>query len=199
MNESLRIAVADDEPLMLHFFEDTLVRLGHQVVAAAENGKQLIELCRKQEPDMVITDVKMPLMDGLEAAAAIYEERPVPIVVVSAHHDPEFIQRAGDNHILAYLLKPIKDSDLGPAISIAIQRFAEFQALEQEASNLRQALDDRKVIERAKGILMKQAKLDEQAAFRRLQKLARDNNQKLVEVAKMIVVAVDAIRPNADD
>ena len=123
---------------------------------------------RATRPDLVITDIKMPDMDGIDAATQIYRERPIPVILVSAYHDPEFIRRAEADHILAYLVKPIKQADLEPAIALAMRRFEQFQALRKEAADLRQALEDRKVIERAKGILMKKAGLDEHDAFRRL-------------------------------
>lgn len=192
MNRSLRIAVAEDEPLMRKYLQETLTVLGHQVVALAETGRELVQQCLALNPDLVITDVRMPDMDGLDAAAAIYAKDLVPIIVVSAYHDPELIERAEKNHIIAYLVKPIKEENLGPAIAIAMRRFQEFQTTRQEANNLRQALEDRKMIERAKGILMKRTGLDEPNAFRRLQKLASDNNRKLVEVAQSIVMAEEA-------
>ena len=137
----------------------------------------------------MITDIKMPDMDGIDAATAIYRERPVPVILVSAFHEPDLIARAEDDHILGYLVKPIKQADLAPAIGLALRRFEQFEALRRETADLRQALDDRKVIERAKGVLMKRTGLDEQDAFRRLQKLASEESRKLVEIARMILVA----------
>ena len=137
----------------------------------------------------------MPDMDGIDAAAQIYRNAPVPVILVSAYHDPEFIRRAEADHILAYLVKPIKQADLEPAIGIAMRRFEQFQALRKETSDLKQALEDRKVIEKAKGILMKKAGLDEHDAFRRLQKLASDKNRKLIEIAQMILTAEEALEP----
>jgi AmiR/NasT family two-component response regulator len=190
----LRIAVADDEPDMQEYFQKILPRLGHEVVSVAENGRQLVEHCRALKPDLVITDIKMPEMDGIEAAEAIFHDRAVPVILVSAHHDAHLIDRAESNHILAYLVKPIKQADLEPAISIAVRRFRQFQAVHEEAASLRQALEDRKVIERAKGILMKHGGLDEAEAFRRLQKLASEKNLKLIEIATSIVTAAEAFR-----
>jgi AmiR/NasT family two-component response regulator len=192
MREKLRIAVADDEADMRDYFVRMLPRLGHEVVAVAEDGEELVELCRSALPDLVVTDIKMPDLDGIEAAARIYRERPVPVILVSAHHDPEFVERAEADHILAYLVKPIKQADLGPAIALAMRRFEQFEALRKESSDLRQALEDRKLIERAKGILMKRASLDEPEAFRRLQKTASERNLKLVEAARAIVTADEA-------
>jgi len=179
---------------MRDYFNKILPRLGHQVVAVAKNGHQLVEACRKQEPDLVITDIKMPEMDGIDAAQQIYQHRPIPVILVSAFHDPELIQRAEADHVLGYLVKPIKQADLEPTIALAMRRFAQFEELRREAADLRQALEDRKIIERAKGILMKKADLDEQAAFRRLQKLASEKNLKLVELANMILTAEEAIQ-----
>lgn len=193
MNQNLRIAIADDEADMRDYFQKILPALGHTVVSAARTGKELVEHCKKHRPDLVITDVKMPDMDGIDAAGQIYREMPIPVILVSAYHEPDLIARAEADHILAYLVKPIKQSDLEPAISLAMRRFAQFQALRQEAADLRQALADRKIIERAKGILMKRASLDEQDAFRRLQKLASEKNRKLVDIASMIVTADEAL------
>jgi response regulator NasT len=197
MNRSLRIAVADDEPDMRDYFRKILPRLGHQVVAVAETGRELVELCGQARPDLVITDIKMPDMDGIDAAVQIYRVLSVPIILVSAYHDPELIARAEADHILGYLVKPIKQSDLEPTIALAMRRFEQFEALRREAADLRQALEDRKVIERAKGVLMKKAGLDEQEAFRRLQKVAMDTNRRMIEVAQMILTAEEVFQPRA--
>lgn len=199
MNRSLRVAVADDEPRMRTYFEEILPRLGHTVVAVAQTGRDLLEQCRELKPDLVITDIRMPELDGLDAAAAIYRSHPVPIILVSAFHDAELIERAQRNHILAYLVKPIKQSDLEPAISIAMARFSQFAALREEAADLRQALEDRKIIERAKGILMRKAQLDEETAFRRLQKLATSKQRKLVDIAQTILTAEEAYQATAKE
>ena len=196
MSEPLRIAVADDEPDMRDYFAKILPRLGHQVVAQARDGRELVEQCRATRPDLVITDIKMPEMDGIDAAIAIYKDTPLPVILVSAFHDAELIERAEADHIMGYLVKPIKQADLGPVIALAMRRFEQFQELRKEASDLRQALEDRKIIERAKGLLMKKAGLDEASAFRRLQKLASDKNLKLVEVARILLTAEEAFLPS---
>jgi response regulator NasT len=134
-------------------------------------------------------------MDGIDAAARIYQERPVPVILVSAYHDQELIARAEADHILGYLVKPIKQTDLAPVIALAMRRFEQFETLQREAANLRQALEDRKVIERAKGILMKRGPMDEPEAFRRLQKMASERSSKLVEIARMIVITEQALQP----
>ncbi len=194
MVRPLKIAVADDEPDMRDYFATVLPRMGHEVVAVARNGEELIERSLATRPDLLILDIKMPEVDGLQAAARISEQEPVPAIVVSAYHDPELVERATRDHILAYLVKPVKQADLEAAIIIAMRRFEQFQELRRETTNLRQALDDRKLIERAKGIVMNRAGVDEQEAFRRLQKLASSKNLKLVEVARLMVAADEAIR-----
>jgi two-component system, response regulator PdtaR len=195
MNQSLRIGVADDELDMRDYFEKILPLLGHKVVAIAKDGRELVEMCAASRPDLVITDIKMADMDGIEAAARIYKNAPVPVILVSAHHDSEFIRRAEGDYILAYLVKPIKQADLEPAIGIAMRRFKQFDTYRKESSNLKQALEDRKVIEKAKGVLMKKAGLGEHDAFRRLQKLASDKNRKMIEIARIILTAEEALEP----
>lgn len=192
MSQSLRISVADDEADMRDYFQKILPLLGHEVVSVAATGKELVAHCQEHRPDLVITDIKMPDMDGIDAGNLIYENGPVPVILVSAYHDGDLIERAEADHILAYLVKPIKQADLEPAISIAMRRFEQFQALRKEATDAKQALADRKLIERAKGVLMKRAGLDENAAFRRMQKLASEKNKKLVEIAQIINTAEEA-------
>ena len=177
------------------FFERMLPMIGHKVVAVAETGRELIEHCRSLEPDLIITDIKMPDMDGIEASTIVCRHRPVPVILVSAYHDPELIRRAEADYVLAYLVKPIGQADLEPAIALAVRRFQQFEAVRKEASDLHQALADRKVIEQAKGILMKVAGTDEKDAFHRLQQLAAEKNQKLVEAAQNVVSMEKAFRP----
>jgi len=197
MSRALKIVVADDELDMRDYFQQILPLLGHQVLGVARTGRELVDLCAATHPDLVITDIKMPDMDGIDAATQIYHETPLPVILVSAYHDPELIARAEADHILGYLVKPIKQSDLEPTIALAMRRFEQFQELRKEAADLRQALEDRKVIERAKGLLMKKVGLDEQEAFRRLQKLAMDGNRRMVEVAQMILTAEEAFQPKS--
>jgi response regulator NasT len=188
----LRIAVADDEPDMRDFLQKLLTHLGHAVVAVAADGEDLVRQCRDTQPNLVITDLAMPRLDGLSAVRQITKERPIPVIVVSAYHDDELIRRALQEQVLAYLVKPIKAVDLPPAIALAMQRFREFEALHRQADDLRQAIEDRKLIERAKGTLMARAGLSEPDAFRRLQTLSNEKNLKMVEIARMIVTAEEA-------
>ncbi len=129
MSRPLRIAVADDEPDVLDYYQIILPRLGHEVVAAARSGRELIEQCRAARPDLVITDIQMPDMDGISAAAEVYRVAPVPIILASAHHSEELIRRAEAAPILAYLVKPVRAADFSPALAIAQRRFDELGAL----------------------------------------------------------------------
>lgn len=195
MTEPLKIAIADDEPEILADLAETLEELGHVVVIKACDGEELLNAFRVQEVDLVITDIKMPEMDGLAAIEAIRKIRPVPIVILTAFHDDELLSKALKEPVMAYLVKPIQVESLQTSIKLAAQRFKEFQALQDQADDLKQALEDRKVIERAKGILMERAQLSEPDAFRRLQMLSSQKNKKLVEVARDIVDADAAFRP----
>jgi AmiR/NasT family two-component response regulator len=194
MNHSLRIAVADDEPDMRDYLQKILPHLGHQVTSVARNGRELVQQCQTSSPDLVITDIKMPEMDGIDAAKEICRTKPIPVILVTAYEDPELIERAESNHVLAYLVKPVKQANLGPAITLAMRRFEQFQALAKEATDLRQSLENRKIIERAKGVVMKRIGVDEQEAFRRLNKLARDRNWKIADMAQKILVAEETFQ-----
>jgi response regulator NasT len=186
---SLRVAVADDESLIRRWFQDVLPDLGHEVVVVAENGRQLLEGCLGTRPGLVISDIKMPEMDGIDAALAISEQAPAPIILVSAFHDEDLIERASASHVMAYLIKPIGQADLETAIAVAVRRYQQIESLQKEAQQLRQSLEDRKTIEKAKGLLMKFAGLGEEEAFRQMQKMACDKNFKLIEVARKIIEA----------
>jgi response regulator NasT len=195
MTEPLRIAVADDEPRMREYYQEILTMLGHRVTCAAGSGQDLVRDCAAERPDLIITDIKMPGMDGIDAASQLCRDEPIPVILVSAYHDANLFERTKESHVLAYLVKPIKQADLAAAVAIVMQRFEQFRALRTEAGEARQALEDRKVIERAKGVIMKKAGLPEDQAFLRLQKMARDQNQKMVHVARMILNAEEAFKP----
>jgi AmiR/NasT family two-component response regulator len=193
-NHGLRIAVADDEPDMLMFFRELLPHLGHEVVAEAATGRDLVERCRGARPDLVITDVKMPDGDGLAAAAEVNRDGQVPVILVTAHHDGDVLAGTAADYIMSYLAKPVKPVDLQAAVHLAMLRFGHFQALAKEAADLRKALEDRKLIERAKGAVVKRVRVDEEEAFRRMRKRASDTNQKLVQVARQVAAAEELFR-----
>lgn len=192
---AFRIVVAEDEPAIRGDLVETLEELGHEVVAAVDNGLALVEACRTHLPDLVITDIRMPDLDGLEAATQIRQIRPTPIIIVSAYHDEEFLERAMKEHVLAYLVKPITNHIIQPSIELVMRRFGEFRALQEQTASLEQALEERKLVERAKGILMKRAGFNEADAFRRLQLLSSQKNKKMVEIARTLIDADQAFEP----
>ena len=193
MNRPLLIAVAEDQDDTREYFQELLPRLGHHVVAVRD-GRQLVEVCKTSPPDLIIADVKMPNMDGIEAAAAVNRDRPTPVVIVSAFHEAELLNRAGQAPVMAYLIKPVKQASVEAAIATAMARFGDLQAARKDADSLRQALEDRKVIERAKGAVMKRLAVDERVAYRRMRRLSSHQNHKLIEIAQTILAAEDVFR-----
>jgi len=185
----LRILIADDESIRLLSLRAQLTTLGHEVVAEASTGAEAVAQAASRQPDLAILDIKMPLMDGIEAAERITQARPIPIILLTAYSETQLIERAAQANISAYLIKPVVEDDLLPAIALALTRFQQFEALRQEVVDLREALEARKIIERAKGILMRRLNLTEEEAFRRLQKQSQDTNRKLAEVAEAVVLA----------
>ena len=185
----LRVLIADDESLHLMSLRALLQSMGHKTVAEASDGREAVALARELKPDLAILDIRMPEMDGIDAAKAMMEERPLPIILLSAFSESDLAERATDAHVSAYLMKPVSESDLLPAIALAMSRFREFQTLHKEVDDLRESLETRKVVERAKGVLMRRLKLSEEDAFKRLQKRSQDENKKLAEIARAIVTA----------
>ena len=187
--DSLRILIADDESIRLLSLRAQLAALGHRVVAEASTGEEAVALAVSTQPDLAILDIKMPLVDGIEAAERITQARPIPIILLTAYSEAQLVERAAQANISAYLMKPVSEEDLLPALTLALTRFKQFQALRQEVVDLREALEARKVIEKAKGILMRRLDLTEEEAFRRLQRQSQEGNRKLAQVAEAIVLA----------
>ncbi len=187
--EALRILIADDESLRVMSLKGQLESIGHKVVAEAANGKEAMSLARELKPDLAILDIKMPEIDGIEAAKGITQERPIPIILLTAFSEKELAERAAEANVSAYLMKPVSENDLLPAIALAVSRFKEFQALHREVDDLREALETRKLVERAKGILMRRLNLTEEEAFRRMQRRSQNENKKLGEIANAIITA----------
>jgi two-component system, response regulator PdtaR len=187
MNGPLRIVAADDDVFYRELYGKFIPQAGHELVGIAASGRELVDQCARLRPDLVISDIKMEDMDGIDAAREICSVQPVPFILVSSYYDPELIERAQADYVLGYLIKPIRQADLETAVAIAMRRFEEFQLLRMEADHYRQTLAHRKIIERAKGILMKRAGITESDAFGRLQSLAHDKKQKLVDIAQMIL------------
>ncbi len=187
--EPLRILIADDESIRLLSLRAQLSALGHRVIAEAATGEEAVALADRWRPDLAILDIKMPLMDGIEAAERITQARPIPIILLTAYSETQLVERAAQANISAYLMKPVSEEDLLPTITLAQARFKQFQTLRQEVTDLREAMEARKLIERAKGILMRRLNLTEDEAFRRLQRQSQEGNRKLAQVAEAIIVA----------
>ncbi len=185
--ETLRIVVADDEEAVRATLVELASALNHQVVGEARDGQEAVALARTTSPDLILLDIRMPHLDGLQAAHAISEERPVPIIIVTAHADQDLIEEAAEAGVFSYLLKPITQQRLAAAISTARARFADLQLLRSEVGDLKGALEARKLVERAKGILMRDLRVGEQEAYRWLKRTSSHHNQKLADIARRIV------------
>ena len=193
----LRVAVADDDPAILEFVRDVLEGMGHAVTASCATGQELIDACASNPPDLVVTDVKMPGIDGIEATATINRRKATPAILVTSFGETDLIGRALRTSVLAYLIKPIKQIDLEVAIAVAMRRFREHRAICDEAAALRQSLEERKQIERAKGVLMRRGQLGEEEAYKRLQKISTENSRKLPETARMVISIDREFRGNS--
>ena len=197
----MRVLVAEDDPLIASGIVERLRSLGHEALGPARDGLEAVTLARETDPDLYLFDVEMPNLDGLEAAKQLADaDLRRPVVIVTGVDDPTLVERAIATGVSAYLTKPIDSRELEAALGLAAARQAEFAALEAEVERAQQALDDRKIVERAKGLLMSALNLSEQEAFRRLQRTARERNLRLVEVARTIVEQQSLLeaRPDPD-
>jgi AmiR/NasT family two-component response regulator len=188
---TIRILVAEDETIIRLDLVELLRRAGMEVVGEAHDGEEAISLARSLEPDLAIMDVKMPKLDGIEAARRIMSERPIPIVMLTAYGQEELVSRAAEAGVFGYLVKPFRESDLLPAIHTARARHEELAALREEAESLAEALAARKAIERAKGLLMKKEGLSEADAFARLRKASQVSGRPLKVVAEAVVATFE--------
>src|SRR5947199_4445455 len=187
----VRILVAEDETIIRLDLRDLLERSGHEIVAEARDGEEAVALAREHLPDLAVMDVKMPRLDGIEAARRILEERPIPIVMLTAYGQDELVARAVEAGVFGYLVKPFREQDLLPAIQTARARHEELATLREEAESLQEALAARKVIERAKGLLMEKEKLNEQEAFERLRRASQTSQRPLKVIAEAVVATLD--------
>jgi two-component system, response regulator PdtaR len=193
----VRILIAEDETIIRLDLRKLLEEAGHEVCAEARDGAEAVELAEEHEPDLAILDVKMPRLDGIEAARHILEERPIPIVMLTAYGHGELVARAVEAGVFGYLVKPFRETDLLPAIATARARHEELSALREEADSLAEALAARKAIERAKGLLMKRDGLTEQDAFARLRKASQVSGKPLKVIAEALIATL-APDPPAD-
>lgn len=187
--KTLRIVIADNESLIRLDIREMLEEAGHEVVGEAVNGRRAVELTRQHRPDLVLMDIKMPEMDGITAAGKIYADKIAPVILLTAFSQPDIVDKAKESGVLGYLVKPVQESQLFPAMEIALSRWQEMQGLEDELEKLKDSLETRKMVDRAKGIIMAAHKLGEQEAYRRMQQYAMQKRVPLKDVAQSIIRA----------
>ncbi len=187
----LKVVIADDESIIRLDLKKMLEEMGHSVVGEAGDGERALELTQSLRPDLVVLDIKMPVMDGLDAAKYIAEEKIAPVILLTAYSQSDLIDRAKEAGVFAYLIKPFKESDLLPAIEIAIARYLEVQDLENQVGDLQEKIETRKIVDRAKGILMDKYSLKENEAFRRIQQQSMNTRKGMREIAEAIIIAHD--------
>ncbi len=186
-----RILVAEDEAIIRLDLAEMLGEAGYDVVGQASNGEQAVELATTLRPDLVIMDIKMPVLDGISAAEQIGRERICPVVMLTAFSQTELVERARDAGVMAYIVKPFTATDVVPAIDIALSRWGELKELESEVADLGERLETRKAVDRAKGVLMTKLKISESEAFRWIQKTAMDRRMGMREVADAVVAGME--------
>jgi two-component system, response regulator PdtaR len=184
-----RIVIADDESLIRMDLRERLASLGYVVAGEANDGLSAVELARQVRPDLVIMDIKMPGIDGISAARMLTEEGIAPVLLLTAYSDSELIQGAKEAGVAAYLVKPYHEAELAPAVEVALARFQEFRTLSDELRDLKETLETRKLIERAKGALMETRGMNETEAFRRIQRMSMNTRKSMKEIAQAILLA----------
>jgi two-component system, response regulator PdtaR len=187
-----RILIAEDEVVPRLDLKEMLQNLGYQVVGVAEDGQQAVALARELRPDLVMMDVKMPELDGISAARLLLAERVSAVLLLSAYSDRDLVDGAKEAGVLGYVTKPFAEAQIATAVEVALARFHELQSLERELGDTRAALETRKLLDRAKGVLMDRHGLKEDEAFRRIQKLSMDSRKSMREVAEAILLARQA-------
>ena len=192
----VRVIIADDELLIRMDLKEMLNGLGYQVAGEAGDGRTAVSMAREIKPDLVIMDIKMPDMDGIQAARILTEERIAPVLLLTAYSQQELVQGAREAGVVGYIVKPFRQDELMPAIEIALSRFREFRDIERENTSLKDTIESRKIIERAKGMLMDQLGLKEQEAFRRIQKTSMNTRKSMREVAEAILLAHEINDPS---
>lgn len=184
-----RLVIADDESLIRMNLRETLVGLGYLVVGEAGDGASAINLARELRPELVVMDIKMPKLDGIQAAEVLTQERIAPVLLLTAYSDRELVTRATEAGVASYLVKPFREAELLPAIEVAIARFNELRAMDKQLGDLKEAMETRKVVERAKGLLMRTQGLEEAEAFRRIQQLSMNTRKPMKEIAQALLLA----------
>ncbi len=190
--ERTRVIIADDESVIRTDLREMLTNLGYLVVGEVGDGLSAVNLARELKPDVVIMDIKMPDLDGIEAAQVLTQEKIAPVLLLTAYSQRDLVDRAKEAGVVYYLVKPFREQEIVPAIEIASARFQEFRELEKEVGDLRETLETRKLVDRAKGILMDQQGLSEAEAFRKIQKMSMNTRKPMKEIAEAIVLAHEA-------
>lgn len=184
----IRLVIADDESIIRMNLKETLVSLGYLVAGEASDGISAINSARELRPDLVIMDIKMPRLDGIQAAKILTEEKIAPVLLLTAYSDRELVERAKEAGVVNYIVKPFRDMELMPAIEIALARYREFIDIDQEITDLQESLETRKLVERAKGVLMQGQNLNEADAYRKIQQLSMNTRKSMREIAQAILL-----------
>ncbi len=190
--ERTRVIIADDESVIRTDLREMLANLNYLVVGEAGDGQSAVNLAREVKPDVVIMDIKMPDMDGIEAARVLTRERIAPVLLLTAYSQKDLVERAKEAGVVGYLVKPFREQEVVPAIEIALARFSEFSELQKQVGDLKETLETRKIVDRAKGILMDTQGLTEHEAFRKIQKMSMNTRKPMKEIAEAIVLAQEA-------
>lgn len=187
----LRILIAEDEYLVLMGLKSAVEELGHEVIGEANNGELAIQLAKELKPDLILMDIKMPTLDGINATYYIQKNRPVPIIIISGYAETDLVDKASSEGVMGYLVKPVSKKELEPALAIAVNRFFEMQRLRNESQDAKMALENRKLVEKAKGIIMARLSLPEASAMKYLQQYSRRRNQSLIATCVHIVFSAE--------
>lgn len=187
--EHKRIIIADDEALIRQDLREMLTNLGYLVIGDVGDGRSAVNLARELKPDLVIMDIRMPDMDGIEAAKILTEEGIAPVLLLSAYSQRDLVERAAEAGVSGYVIKPFDEANLLPAIEVVLARFAEYQEISKEAARLEERLETRVAVDRAKGILIDHRGLTEQEAFRSIQRMSMNSRKSMREVAEAIILA----------
>jgi two-component system, response regulator PdtaR len=187
-NKHLNILIADDESILRLDLKEMLEELGHTVVAQAADGQEAVDLALKHLPDLMIMDIKMPNLDGLNAVKRISQTRSIPTIMLTAYSQPELVEQAVELGVFAYLVKPINQNELLPTIEVTMSRSQEMKTLQEEVNDLKETLETRKIVEKAKGILTEAYGLTETEAFRKIQKLSMNSRKPIKEIAEAILL-----------
>jgi two-component system, response regulator PdtaR len=188
-----RVLVCEDEGLTALRLQKALTSLGYEVVGEAKDGEEAVAQATRLKPDAILMDIRMPKLDGIAATEQIMAQRPTAIVMITAYSERELVEAALRAGACGYLVKPVSDEQIEPALAVALNKFAELRELSGELSDMKEALEARKVVERAKGILMRRYQMPEDEAYRRLQKISRDRRQSLKQTAEQVLAAAELL------